>query len=116
MTVSAYVEHFRDRARRVLPEGAMVKAWDDHGDWILQTSWPLHPAVRGRRSRPVQIVISEEALEDYAAAGERARALADQRFDGFVRRHLATFDPNHDPAFAPLPPSRWVVTTRDLNG
>jgi hypothetical protein len=63
------------------------------------------------------IVISQEALEDYARGSNGVRLASDTRFAAWLQRSLSAFDPDHDAPLGVEPPSvTWPISTLDLNG
>jgi hypothetical protein len=75
----------------------------------------MFPASKG--SRRIRIVISEEAVQDYARGDEHARRASDERFVTWLKRQLSAFDPNHDSPLGVEPtPVTWPVSTAALNG
>jgi hypothetical protein len=65
----------------------------------------------------IRIVISVEALADYARGSDGTRLASDARFAAWLRQQLSTFDPNHDSPLGVEPPAvTWPVGTRALNG
>jgi hypothetical protein len=65
----------------------------------------------------IRIVISQEALEDYASGSDGFRLSSDARFTAWLRREFSAFDPNHESALGADPPAiTWEVRTRVLNG
>ena len=111
--------HFRTLVERLLPDEARILMPRGGHDMMILATWKLESDAfcASRRSRMVRIVISEEALKDYARADAQVRTASDERFSAWVRRQLDTFDPHHD---APLgvepPPVTWTLTTKGLNG
>jgi hypothetical protein len=86
---------------------------------MILASWRL--AADGfraaKRSRMIRIVISEEALQEYARGGEDARLAGDERFGAWLRQQLSRFDPNHDSPLGVEPaPVTWPVGSVILNG
>ena len=86
---------------------------------IILATWRLtNGATRpNKRSRMIRIVISEEALEDYARASDGVRLACDARFISWFQRQMSVFDPHHETPLGVEPPAEtWNVTTVDLNG
>jgi hypothetical protein len=62
------------------------------------------------------IVISQEALEDYARGSNGIRLASDTRFTTWLQRSLSAFDPDHDaPLGAEPPPVTSTLGTLELN-
>ncbi len=91
-----YSNHFRELVERQLP--------DDPGFWsparaaqdmMILATWRLS-AMRCRpnkRSRMIRIVISQEALKDYAHGSDGVRLASDERLVAWLKRQLSAFDP-----------------------
>ena len=110
--------HFRQIAERLLPEHARVLMPGGGADLIVLVTWRINtdPGRPNKHSRMIRIVISEEAIEDYAAGSDGSRLASDVRFSTWLRQNLVAFNPNHE---APLgvdpPPVTWQMSTLDLN-
>jgi hypothetical protein len=113
-----YGNHFRDLVERQLGDDPRILVPRGAQDMMILATWRLSSdALRpNKRSRMVRIVISQEALEAYARAGQEARLAGDERFVAWFRRQLSTFDPNHEAPLGVEPPSvTWPVSTDVLN-
>jgi hypothetical protein len=114
-----YSGHFRNLVELQLPDDSRVLMPRGGQDMMILATWRLAAdAFRAsKRSRMIRIVISEEALQDYARGSDGTRLASDERFGAWLRQQLKSFDPNHD---APLgvepPPVTWPVSTFVLNG
>jgi hypothetical protein len=65
----------------------------------------------------LRIVISQEALEDYAAVGNGVRLAGDACFVTWLGHQLSAFDPNHESPLGTQPAAvTWPIGTIDLNG
>jgi hypothetical protein len=104
-----YSNHFRELVQHQLGDDPRILVPRGAQDMMILATWRLSgDTVRpNKRSRMVRIVISQEALEDYAS---------DERFVAWFRHQLSTFDPNHDSPLGVEPPSvTWPVGTGVLN-
>ncbi len=114
-----FSNHFREILELQLPDDSRILMPRGGQDMMILASWRLaSDAFRAsRRSRMIRIVISEEALKDYARCAEDVQAASDERFRIWLRKQLSGFDPSHD---APLgvepPPVTWSLSTVELNG
>lgn len=114
-----YSNHFRHLIELQIPDDARILLPRGGQDMIILLSWRLkNDEFRpSKRSRMIRIVISEEAIEDYAAGTDGVRLASDAHFVSWLKRQLERFDPDHD---APLgvepPPVTWTLTTLELNG
>ena len=86
---------------------------------MILATWRLSTDVfrASKRSRMIRIVISEEAIQEYARGSEDTRLASDARFVNWLKRQLSAFDPNHDSPLGVEPaPVTWPVNTLALNG
>ncbi len=114
-----FSNHFRELLQLQLPGDSRILVPRGGQDMMILVTWRLagDGFRAGKRSRMIRIVISEEALKDYARCADDGRAAGDERFKIWLHKQLSGFDPNHD---APLgvepPPVTWPLGTVELNG
>jgi hypothetical protein len=110
--------HFRALAQKMLPrDDGAIEIWDGNaGRLILQTSWRLPVDASGvrKQSRPVRIVVTREALEDYIAGPPSERLKADQRFQNWLKLRVRRFRPNPSQRVGGPSPDEWVVGPLEL--
>jgi hypothetical protein len=117
--IKDFSNHFRALVERQLPEDPRILIPHDGPDMMILATWRLGaaPPRPHKRSRMLRIVISEEALEDYARGSDGVRLASDERFVAWLQRGLKDFDPNHESPLGVEPPAvTWPVSTLDLNG
>ena len=103
----------------IFPPEARIIEVDWLGDLDLMMSWRLgtDPKRPGKRSKMIQVTITTEALEDYAAAPIGQRQMADARLAQHLENQLARFDPEHHAPLGRAPPVvRWLIGTMTLLG
>lgn len=113
-----FAPHFRKLVEDQLPDDSRVLMPRGGQDMMILATWrlhdPLHPA---KRSRMIRILISTEALQDYARGNDALRLASDARFIAWLQRHLRSFDPNHSSQLGVEPPPvTWDLSTMLLNG
>jgi hypothetical protein len=114
-----YSNHFRELVERQLPEDPRVLVPRGGQDMMILATWrlPTDTFRPNKRSRMIRVVISQEALKDYAQSSDEVRLASDERLVAWLRRQLSGFDPNHDSPLGVEPaPVTWPVGTRILNG
>jgi hypothetical protein len=114
-----YGAHFRQLVEQHLPDDSRILMPRGGQDMMILASWRLTTDMykASKRSRMIRIVISEEALQDYARGSDDTRLAGDQRFVTWLKRQLSAFDPTHDsPLGVEPPPVTWPVSTMALNG
>lgn len=112
-------EHLRGVVARRFSSGARIVAIGGQGDLVLVISWKLGTDAKrpAKRSKSIHLTIEEEALEDYVAAPQGQRQLADARLKQHLEKELAHFDPDHHAALGQEPPLvRWRIGTVMLLG
>jgi hypothetical protein len=113
-----YGNHFRELVKQQLGEDPRILVPRGAQDMMILATWRLSGDMLrpNKRSRMVRVVISQEALEDYARGSEDLRRASDERFVAWFRRQMSNFDPNHDSPLGVEPPSvTWPVSTGVLN-
>jgi hypothetical protein len=111
--------HFRKLVERELPREPRILIPAGDPDLMILVTWRLGTdALRpNKRSRLVRILISQEALEDYAHGSDGVRQASDSRFTTWLRQQHQSFNPNHDTPPGVEPPAvTWPVDTLTLNG
>ncbi|HWX32497.1 MAG TPA: hypothetical protein VNZ53_34335 [Steroidobacteraceae bacterium] len=115
-----YSSHFRELVELQLPDDSRILMPRGGQDMMILATWRLTGdgfRAAGKRSRMIRIVISGEALLDYARGSNGTRLASDARLVAWLRGQLSTFDPNHDSPLGVEPPAvTWPVDTRALNG
>ena len=114
-----FSNHFRQLVEIELPGESRILVPRGGQDMMMLATWKLEKdAFRAsKRSRMVRIVITEEALKDYARGADDLRVTSDDRFKLWLRKQLNGFDPNHDsPLGVDPPPVTWTLNTFELNG
>jgi hypothetical protein len=114
-----FSNHFRALVALQLRDDPRILVPNGGPDMIILATWRLDTDASrpNKRSRVIRIVISEEALEDYARGNDGARLLSDERFVSWLRGQLTSFDPHHEAPLGVEPPAEtWPVGTLDLNG
>ena len=114
-----YSGHFRQLVELQLPGESRILMPRGGREMMILASWRLknNEFRASKRSKMVRIVISEEAIAEYARGADEVRVLSDARFAAWLRRRLNEFDPNHDSPLGVEPPSvTWNVSTLELNG
>jgi hypothetical protein len=114
-----YSSHFRELVELQLPDDSRILMPRGGQDMMILASWRLSTdAFRAsKRSRMIRILISEEAISNYARGSDGERLAGDVRFVAWLKRQLSAFDPDHDSPLGVEPPAvTWPVSTLELNG
>jgi hypothetical protein len=113
-----YSNHFRELVKRQLGDDPRILVPRGAQDMMILATWrlPSDPFRPNKRSRMIRILISQEALEEYARGSDDVRLASDERFIKWFKRGLSTFDPSHDSPLGVEPPAvTWPVSTAILN-
>jgi hypothetical protein len=117
--VKDYSARFREIVEAQLPDDARILMPRGGADLMILVTWRLHsdPTRPSKRSRLVRVVVSEQALEDYAIGSEARRAASDVRLVTWLRSRLGDFDPDHEAPLGVEPPAvTWRLDSAELNG
>ena len=82
-----------------------------------EESWPIPTAERpNKRSKAVNLVISQEAVRDWLEKDKSRRERDKQKVEKWIRNKLESFDANHEAPRDQLPPQvDWIIGTEVLN-
>ena len=86
-------------------------------DFEAEASWPIPTAeCPNKRSKTVNLVISQEAVRDWLEKDESRRERDKQKVEKWIRNKLESFDANHEAPRDQLPPQvDWIIGTEVLN-
>jgi hypothetical protein len=108
-------QRFQALLKPLFPKGAEFRHVQRHTDELMfRVDWKSPTEGRpNKRSRPIEICISQETQEDWqGAARNEDREAMDERIVQYVEQRLAAFNPNHEvPRHVPVPAERWVITS-----
>jgi hypothetical protein len=101
-----FSHHFRSLIAPHVPIDSRVLTPSEGSDLVILITWRLgnDPLRPNKRSRLLRLVITEEALQDYASGSDGTRLAGDKRFGAWLQAKLAAFDFNHDSPFGVNPP------------
>jgi hypothetical protein len=102
----------------LFPANSWIVASLSGGNHLIQIDWNLSNDLRqsNKRSRKIQIIISEEAVEGYLNHEKQDRALYDNRLKKLICERFGRFNPDHDAStnkYAPM--ERWLISKEALN-
>ena len=86
-------------------------------DFEAEASWPIPTAeCPNKRSKTVNLVISQEAVRDWLEKDESRRERDKQKVEKWIRNKLESFDDGHEvPRDQPPPQVDWIIGTEVLN-
>ena len=107
-------DHFESILRPIFRKDADFRHVELHGDGLrFRIDWKMPDEGRpNKHSRPIELYLSEETLEDYEdAPHQQDREEMDRRIVDYVAQRLAAFNPDHNvPREQPVPAERWVIS------
>ena len=107
-------DHFEEILRPPFREDADFRHIDRHTDqFIFRVDWKTPEEGRpNKHSRPIEIILTREVLEDYEdAPRDEDRADMDRRIVEYVETRLANFKPEHNlRREQPVPAEEWVIS------
>lgn len=108
---------FRRLAQAVLPADAFFDVVPgESGRVVLQSSWLMPQEVKGAalRTHPIRLIVSAEAVVNYAAASATQRRQADRHFQAWLEARFQSHTPMvRQPAGGP-PPEEWMIGRAEL--
>ena len=97
----------------LLPANAWVDSRLSRGDYLIKIDWKLEndPHRQNKRSRKIEIIIMEEAIDDYLNKNTSERALSDMKMKQWISQWYNDFRLDQDinisnSAF----PDRWRIS------
>ncbi len=102
----------------VFPAHAWIVArFSDGGQWI-EIDWKLEddPSQPNKRSRKIQIIISEKVIDDYLAKNKEGRELSDTRLKHWIHARHEHFRLDHAAgASRTTATEKWLIPIDALN-
>ena len=93
----------------IFPTNAWIASRLSDGDHLIQIDWRLEndPHQPNKRSRKIQIIIQEEAIDYYLDKNKAERELSDIKMKKWISERYNHFNPDHD-----AHTSRYVSTDK----
>ena len=102
----------------IFPENAWIVSSCSDDNHIILIDWKLRndPQRPSKRSRKIQIIIKEDAIEDYLDKGEHDRELYGNTLKQLVREWYNHFNPDNDSLTTrSIPTEKWLISKSVLN-
>jgi len=82
----------------LFPANAWIASRLSDGDHLIQIDWRLDndPHQPSKRSRKIQIIIREKAIDDYLNKNKDERELSDIKMKKWISERYNHFNPDHD--------------------
>jgi len=97
----------------IFPDQSEVRSFKRSDDLVISVNWKLDNDISrpNKRSRRIEIVVSEEALEDYREKSIKKRFTDNEKLKSFVQQQYRQFNPEPGTSRYELTPvEKWVVT------
>jgi hypothetical protein len=102
----------------IFPTNAWIVASYSGGDHLIQIDWKLgNDSLQGnKRSRKIQIIIKEDAIDDYLDKNKDERELYNVMLKQSICGRYDRFNPDNDAIMIKyVPMERWLVSKDILN-
>jgi hypothetical protein len=103
----------------IFPKNAWIVSSLSDGNHLIQIDWKLEndPHQPNKRSRKIQITISEKAIDHYLDKNKTDRELSDINLKKSILERYNSFDPDYDAQTTKsVATARWLISREVLNG
>jgi hypothetical protein len=97
----------------LLPANAWIDSRLSGGDYLIRIDWKLEYDThrQNRRSRKIEIIIKEEAIDDYLNRNVSERALSDTKMKQWISERYNDFKLDQDVTISNSAfPDRWRIS------
>jgi len=104
--------------KTIFPENAWITSCFFNKDCLIQIDWnlkndPKHP---NKRSKKIEIIIKEGAIENYLDKNKKDRELSDIMLKEFIYERYNHFSPDNDNCTTQyVPKEKWLISRDVLN-
>jgi len=105
--------------RPIFPTNAWIASSLSHGDYLIQIDWRLenNPRHANKRSRKIQIIVKEQAIDDYLDKNKNERALSDNKMIQWLSERYNQFSSEQDaPTPRTISTEKWCISRDFLHG
>jgi len=102
----------------LFPSNAWITARLSDGDHVILIDWRLEndPRQPNKRSRRIQIIIQEKAIDDYLDKNKAGRESSDIHMKKWISERYDQFDPDHDACSSrSVSTDTWRISVDVLN-
>jgi hypothetical protein len=102
----------------IFPTNAWINSCFSKNDHLIQIDWKLQDDLKNpaKRSRKIEIVIKEGAIDDYLDKNKQGRELSDVMLKEFICRRYNQFLSQNDIQTSPYAsPEKWLISRDVLN-
>lgn len=104
--------------RPLFPTNAWIASRLSEGDHVIEIDWRLEndPHQPSKRSRKIQIVIQEDAIDDYLDKNKAERELSDIKMKKWISERYNDFNPDHDAHTSrSVSMDKWRISRNELS-
>jgi hypothetical protein len=104
--------------KTIFPANAWITSRFSNNDHLIQIDWKLENDSENpnKRSKKIEIIIKEGAIEDYLDKNKKDRELSDILLKEFICERLNHFSSNNDIyATQYVPMEKWLISGDVLN-
>jgi|FrelakmetLWP11LW_1041352.scaffolds.fasta_scaffold184747_1 hypothetical protein len=114
------LDHWVGLITPIFPSNAWIVSRYAENDHFIQIDWKLgnNPKQGNKRSRKIQIIIKEDAIENYLDKNEKDRDVYNIFLKKFICEWYDRFDPDHGDSTIQsisIPIEKWLVSKDFLN-
>lgn len=112
------LDHWVRLIKTVLPENVWITSRFLNNDHLMQIDWKLtdDPRNPNRRSPKFEIIIKDDAIENYLDKNSKDRELSDIVLKEFIYKRYEHFRSDNDiPTTRRVPKEKWLVSNEVLN-
>jgi len=102
----------------LLPTNAWVASRLSHGDYLIQIDWKIENDIHqsNKRSRKIEIIIKEAAIDDYLNKNKNERELSDIKMRQWISERYSNFNLDCDDNDSHyVSPDKWRISKDVLN-
>ena len=104
--------------KTIFPANAWITSRFFNNDHLIQIDWKLgnDPNNSNKRSKKIEIIIKEGAIDDYLDKNKRDRELSDIMLKEFICERFKHFSSNNDfYSTQYVPKEKWLISRDVLN-
>jgi hypothetical protein len=112
------LDHWVKLITPIFPPNAWIVSLFSKNNYIIQIDWKMgsDPKRRDKRSKKIQIIIKEDAIDDYLDKNKNDRELYNAKLKQSTYERYHFFLPDNDSATNQfIPMETWLVTKDFLN-
>jgi len=112
------LDHWIRIIKPLSPTNAWIASHLSGGDYLIQIDWKLDndPHQPNKRSRKIEIIIKEKAIDDYLNKNTAERTLSDIKMKQWISERYNHFNLDHDANTSnSVSPDKWRISSDVLS-